>query len=526
MRFCLFTSILTIAICNSNALNILGIFPYHGKSHFIVFRVFLQELIRKGHNVTVISHYPEKNPPQNYHDISLAGSIRATEDSLPVEKRTYKTLIEVSLYLTFAGKENCEVMLANKQVRSLVDAKQKFDVIVVEQFNSDCALGLAYKLNAPVVGMTSHVLMPWHYNRYGIAYNPSYVSFHFMEGGTKPTLCQRVERAVFDAYFKLIYYLVTQRSDQNTLAKYYNDIPPLEELAREIKFLLISHHFTLTGPSLLPPNVIEVGGYHVAKAKPLSGELQKFVENAKAGVIYISFGSTMMISTMQQDKLEAILGAINELPQRFIWRWDSINIDRAPFTYLRSDLRALLTNREKLYISTWLPQVDILGHPKALAFFSHAGMGGTTESLHFGVPVVALPILGDQPANAAAIEESGLGVQISVTELSKDNLVAAFKQVLEPRFQDKVKQLQRAWHDRPLPPMDTAVYWTEYAARNANFTFRSAAADVPLYQYLNLDVAFVFILMFVTLIATVKVITWPCRPKKRQMQKKQQKKRN
>lgn len=72
-------------------------------------------------------------------------------------------------------------------------------------------------------------------------------------------------------------------------------------------------------------------------------------------------------------------------------------------------------------------------HPKTLAFMSHAGMGGTTEAIHYGVPMIAMPILGDQPANAASVEESGLGVQIQVHELNKDNLLAAFKKILDPK---------------------------------------------------------------------------------------------
>lgn len=60
-------------------------------------------------------------------------------------------------------------------------------------------------------------------------------------------------------------------------------------------------------------------------------------------------------------------------------------------------------------------------------------MLGTTEAIHFGVPVVAMPILGDQPANAASVEESGLGVQIQVRDLNKDNLLKAFRTVLDPK---------------------------------------------------------------------------------------------
>lgn len=60
-------------------------------------------------------------------------------------------------------------------------------------------------------------------------------------------------------------------------------------------------------------------------------------------------------------------------------------------------------------------------------------MGGTTEGLHYGVPMIAMPIIGDQPSNAAAIEESGLGIQLHYRDLNKENLVAALKKVLDPR---------------------------------------------------------------------------------------------
>lgn len=268
MNVPIFTVLLLVINC-SQSLNILGIFPYNGKSHFIVQRVYLRELANRGHNVTVISHFPEQHAPNNYHDISLAGTIPSFEDSTPPMQRSYFFIIISGLYLSSTAKQNCEVMLANNEVQDLIKRKTKFDVIVVEQFNSDCALGIAYKLGAPVVGITSHILMPYHYQRFGVPYNPAYVSFHFLEGGTKPTLWQRLERVVFDFYFNTLHHWVTQRIDQYTLAKYFDDIPPLADLAREIKFLLLYHNFILTGSNLFPANVIEVGGYHVSKASPL-----------------------------------------------------------------------------------------------------------------------------------------------------------------------------------------------------------------------------------------------------------------
>lgn len=253
-------------IVQATTINILGIFPYEGKSHFSQFKVYLRELASRGHNVTVISYFPDKNPIPNYTDIHIA-DVNILEDEVPVHK-SYLTVLACGVLLTNFGVQNCKALVASPRVQGLMSQKPKFDVVVVEQFNSDCALGIAHVLGAPVVGMTSHILMPYHYKRLGIPNHPAYVPFHFLEGGAKPTLYQRVERVIFDVYFNAL-YTFGQWYDHYTLSKYYDNIPPLEELAREMKFLLLYQHTMLTGPRLLPANVIEVGGYHVPKTKPL-----------------------------------------------------------------------------------------------------------------------------------------------------------------------------------------------------------------------------------------------------------------
>lgn len=259
---------LLFIVTQSCAFNILGIFPYQGKSHFFQFKVYLRELANRGHNVTVVSYFPDKAPPPKYKDVHI-GEIQILEDEIAVHK-SYATLLSTMVLLTYSGIENCKSLVESPQVQDLVIQKPKFDLVVVELFNSDCALGIAHVLGAPVVGITSHVLMPVHYNRFGIPNNPAFVPFHFLEGGTKPSLYQRLERVVFQIIFNILYKF-EQWNDQRTLAKYYDNIPPLEQLAKDIKFLLLYQNYILTGSRLLPANVIEVGGYHVAKAKPLTG---------------------------------------------------------------------------------------------------------------------------------------------------------------------------------------------------------------------------------------------------------------
>ena len=66
------------------------------------------------------------------------------------------------------------------------------------------------------------------------------------------------------------------------------------------------------------------------------------------------------------------------------------------------------------------------GHPKARLFITHGGLMGLTEAVYSEVPVVGIPLYGDQPANLAAVEAAGIGLKLSfhnITTQSVDYVV-------------------------------------------------------------------------------------------------------
>lgn len=71
--------IVTVLIClqlkflPTNGLKILGLFPHPGTSHFQVFHPIMRGLATAGHDVTVVSRFPDKNPLPNYKDFELTG---------------------------------------------------------------------------------------------------------------------------------------------------------------------------------------------------------------------------------------------------------------------------------------------------------------------------------------------------------------------------------------------------------------------------------------------------------------------
>lgn len=66
------TSLLILLIINSvNSLKILGLFSHPGESHFYFFHPIMRDLAEAGHDVTVVSHFPDPNPLPNYIDLKL-----------------------------------------------------------------------------------------------------------------------------------------------------------------------------------------------------------------------------------------------------------------------------------------------------------------------------------------------------------------------------------------------------------------------------------------------------------------------
>lgn len=73
------------------------------------------------------------------------------------------------------------------------------------------------------------------------------------------------------------------------------------------------------------------------------------------------------------------------------------------------------------------------GHPKVKAFITHSGMLSTSETIHCGVPIVSVPLFGDQFANGFLAVENGLGVTVDVTMFKTDSLENALSKILQDK---------------------------------------------------------------------------------------------
>ena len=83
-----------------------------------------------------------------------------------------------------------------------------------------------------------------------------------------------------------------------------------------------------------------------------------------------------------------------------------------------------------VFISKWLPQDDVLAHPNIKLFISHCGLGGVVESKYHGVPIVGLPLFGDQNGNAGNIVKEGWGLALDIATITEVALKNVLLEVL------------------------------------------------------------------------------------------------
>ena len=83
----------------------------------------------------------------------------------------------------------------------------------------------------------------------------------------------------------------------------------------------------------------------------------------------------------------------------------------------------------------WLPQSDLLAHKDIKAFVSHVGHNSLYESAYHGVPLVAVPLFGDQQSNAKKAEHVGLGLAVDYKTSNVQQLFETIERVInEPRL--------------------------------------------------------------------------------------------
>ncbi|XP_062054755.1 UDP-glucuronosyltransferase 2B13-like [Lepus europaeus] len=461
-------------------------------SHWMNLKTILDELVQRGHEVTVLrssasvvissnseSGIQLETFPTNFTKDEVETFFMYWINQLiynvsfDIYWEHFPVMQEFILAYSDVYESLCKEVVLNKKLMTKLQ-ESRFDVVLADAF-APCGELLAELLEIPLVyslrGFPAYLL-----EKYGggLLFPPSYVPIILSGLSSQMTFMERVQNMICVLYFDFWFSTLNEKRWNHFYSEVLGRPVTFIELVGKADIWLIRSYWDLEFPRPLLPNFDFVGGLHCKPAKPLPQEMEAFVQSSgEEGVVVFSLGS--MITNMTEERTNVIASALAQLPQKVLWRFEG----KIPDT---------LGSNTRLY--KWIPQNDLLGHPKTKAFITHGGANGVFEAIYHGVPMVGLPLFGDQPDNILYMKTKGAAVKLDWKTMSSADLLNALKTVInDPSYKENAVRLSRIHHDQPMKPLDRAVFWIEYVMRHKGAKhLRVAAHDLTWYQYHSLDV--------------------------------------
>uniref|UniRef100_A0A3Q3WU02 UDP-glucuronosyltransferase n=1 Tax=Mola mola TaxID=94237 RepID=A0A3Q3WU02_MOLML len=484
------------------------VFPMDG-SHWVNMNVIIEALHSRGHQVSVVrsssSWYIKETSPF-YTSITLnidsgfeedfitefVGQLLAIQregKSFWTRYKLEKEQAEQSLEMNEKMSRMLEMLFENKELmQSIQDAK--YDLVLTDPVSPIGAI-VAHYFGLPLVfnvRWTSHGE-----GHFAIAPSPlSYVPLTGTELSDKMSFFERMFNVFMFSFweYQLAYYILP--SYAGMIEKYLGPDIDYKSLFQAADLWLMRVDFVFEFPRPTMPNVIYMGGFQCKPSKPLPQHLEDFVQSSgEHGVIIMSLGT--LIAELPRDLADDIAAAFAKLPQKVIWRY-------------KGDRPASLGNNTLLV--DWMPQTDLLGHPKIKLFVAHGGTNGVQEAIYHGVPILGLPLIFDQRDNLFRIEVRGAGKIVDFFTMNEHTFLQGIQEVLnDPTYTTNMQILSQLHRDQPMKPLDTALFWIEFVMRHKGAAhLRTESYKLPWYSYHSVDVILFLVGVVLIILGTLATL--------------------
>lgn len=482
-RVWIYFSVVSIgSVSGGNVLVLMGV---PSPSHFIWVRPIVNELAAKGHNVTVFSVNVDPDPPTNVTYIHLEntynilyGNVNASND---IMKRSMDSPFEAVMSAYKFGTLACIGCTTSQGFKTLLNYPDnfRFDVIIYDCTAGPCILGFLHKFHYPPLISVSAFGIPQFSHLIVGGYKPSSHVPHFSL--TYDCRMSFTERTInflvqsFDSFYRRWVFLRQIRAISESAFGF--NLPNIENLERRSQLMLVNSNPLLDHAEVLPQNVIPVGGLQITEPKVLPENIQQFINSSKKGAVLFAMGTNFKSKMLNPERQAMFIQVFAQFPDyHFLWKFDEDNI--------------AIPVPPNVMISKWLPQSDILAHPRVKAFITHCGLLGTFEAAYYGVPVVSIPVYIDQHKNAAKLIRNGVGLVLKLSDLTVETVKETLREVLgNGTFRINARKLSDLLRDQPEKPLDRAIWWIEWVLRHPHeYHSRSPTIDMNVISENNADV--------------------------------------
>ncbi|WP_276067236.1 glycosyltransferase, partial [Mycolicibacterium gadium] len=145
-----------------------------------------------------------------------------------------------------------------------------------------------------------------------------------------------------------------------------------------------------------------------------------------SALIYLSLGS---LGGADVQLMQRLVDVLAKTEHRYI-------VSKGPQAD-RITLADNMVGEQMLPQTKVIPQVDLV--------ISHGGNNTVTETLHFGKPLIVLPLFWDQYENAQRVDELGFGVRLDTYAFRDEELIAAVDTILaDTELRDRLADIGAA----------------------------------------------------------------------------------
>ncbi|XP_045608864.1 UDP-glucosyltransferase 2 [Procambarus clarkii] len=447
--------------------------PLSSRSHKNFYMGIVNALADDGNQVTMVSSVKPTKVRENVREVTLVGvDIQDYTPNLFTGNRMAAPMTMISI-----TPKLCSDALGKEEVQNLL--KEDFDFILLSAFMSDCFLSVVYQLKVPFAFVSPAGLLGPLPVLMGNPSFPSYNPSLLLSSRHPLTFVERAISTLSEIATNVMFTYASSCMEGECRSRGLcpDDMPGFAEVSRNASLALINSVQTMEYPARpIVPNVVYCGGIHIHPAKPLPQDLEEWVQGAgDDGFIYFSLGSVVPGSTMPEEYRRAFIEVFGSLKQRVLWKWDQDTMEDLP---------------PNVRISKWLPQQDILGDRRLHLFITHGGLLSTLESMYHGVPVLGMPVFGDQQGNMAKVERDGRGRVLLWEQLTSESLRDTINKIMnDSSMKAEVKESSKVMKDQPQDPAQVALYWLKYAIRhNGAPHLRCPAGEMSWYKLYNVDV--------------------------------------
>lgn len=485
------------------------VFPLDG-SHWLNMNLLLRGLHARGHEVTVVrsstSWYIMEQAP-HYRSITIT----QLENAHLQDEGFFNMLLAKMLALQRQQGSMASIMKFYWEMGSALAQIHKDAALMVERIFEnktlmqnlhDTQFDLVLIDPGVAVGvLVAHELkLPTVYNvrwittgegHFLVAPSPtSYVPVPGNLFSDKMDFGQRIKNMLVYLFNAFTNVVITCPPYNRLVERYFGPDVSFYHLLQGADIWLMRGDFIFEFPRPTMANVVYIGGFQCKPSEPLPSELEEFVQSSgKHGFIVMSLGS--LVKSLPLEITSEIAAAFSQIPQKVIWRYEGERPNH-------------LGNNTLLV--KWLPQNDLLGHPKVRAFVSHCGTNGIYESIYHGVPIIGIPLMFDQFENAFRVEVRGAAKVVEAVHITSQSFLEVVQEVLHnPSYRRNMKRLSALHRDTPVPPLETALFWIEYVMRHKGAShLRTESFKMPWYSYSSVDVL-CFLLAVSSLLTAITV---------------------